>query len=161
MANAVPFEAVALRDAVEGDVAALVSLLRRSWLVTWAPALPFEAVQAFTAADPARLYAESMWPHFLLAMLNGALAGMAQVADDRLENLHVDPDIWGRGVGSRLLEAAEHQIARTHFLARLEVRAFNRRARAFYGRRGWVEMRCYPETECGSPVENVEMQKAF
>lgn len=152
---------IVLRDGTEDDVAALVRLLRRSWLVAWAPELPFGAVQAFAAADPARSHAESMWPHFLVAVLDGALAGMVHVADDQVESLHVDPDVWGGGVGSKLLGAAERQVARSHPLARLEVRAFNKRARAFYKRRGWVEVREYPGTECGSPVVTIEMQKAF
>jgi hypothetical protein len=60
-----------------------------------------------------------------------------------------------------LLHAAEQQIARSYAVARLEVRSFNTRALTFYARRGWVEVRRYPGTECDSPVENVEMQKTL
>ena len=155
-----PADTIALRDGILDDVAALVRLLRRSWLVTWAPELPFEAVQAFAAADPARLHAEAMWRHFVVATLDGALVGMVQATGDQVESLHVDPDAWDRGIGSRLLDVAERQIARFHSLARLEVRAFNGRARAFYKRRGWVEVRRYQGTECGSAVESIEMRKA-
>ena len=98
---------------------------------------------------------------FSSATLDGALIGMVQILEDQVESLHVDPDVWNRGVGSKLLDAAECQIARLYPLARLEVRAFNKRARTFYKRHGWVEMRRYPGTECGSPVENIEMQKAL
>ena len=50
---------ITIRPAEELDIPKLVRLLRRSWLVTWAPELPWEAVQAFAAADPARLHAET------------------------------------------------------------------------------------------------------
>lgn len=152
---------IVLRDGTEDDVSALVRLLRRSWLVSWAPELPFEAVQAFAKADPARLYTEAMWSHFLVATLDGALVGMVQTLEDQVESLHIDPDVWNRGIGSKLLNAAECRIARLYPLARLEVRAFNKRACAFYKRHGWVEMRRYPGMECGSPVESIEMQKAL
>lgn len=138
---------------------ALVRLLRRSWLVAWAPELPFEAVQVFAAVDPARLHAEIDWRSFTIAVCDGVLLGMFQTDDDWLQSLHVDPGHWNAGVGMTLLDAAEARIARAHQLARLEVRSFNTRARAFYSRRGWKEVRRYPGTECGSPVENIEMQK--
>ncbi|MCJ2075535.1 hypothetical protein MKK68_07685, partial [Methylobacterium sp. E-016] len=69
---------------------ALVRLLRRSWLVTWAPELPFEAVQAFAAFDPARLQAENEWRSFIVAVRGDVLVGMMQVGDDQITDLHVD-----------------------------------------------------------------------
>jgi ribosomal protein S18 acetylase RimI-like enzyme len=80
---------------------------------------------------------------------------------DVVNELDVDPACWNGGVGSTLLHAAEQQIARSYAIARLEVRSFNTRALTFYARRGWVEVRRYPGTECDSPVENVEMQKTL
>jgi ribosomal protein S18 acetylase RimI-like enzyme len=152
---------IIIRPAEEYDVPALVRLLRRSWLVTWAPELPFEAVRVFAAADPARSHAETAWRSFVVATRSGMLVGMVQTDRDVIDALEVDPACWNGGVGSTLLHAAERQIARSYAVARLEVRSFNTRALAFYARRGWVEVRRYPGTECGSPVENVEMQKTF
>jgi GNAT superfamily N-acetyltransferase len=150
---------ILLRQATERDVPALVRLLRRSWLVTWAPELPFEALQVFAVADPARSHAETMWPSFLVAVIDDVVMGLVHVAEDCVEDLHVDPQAWGNGIGSRLMDHAEHQVRQAHRSARLELRAFNERARVFYERRGWVEQRRYPGTECGSPVENIEMRK--
>lgn len=152
-------ERMILRPAEESDVPALVRLLRRSWLVTWAPELPFEAVQTFASFDPARLHAENQWRSFIVAIRDDVLIGMMQVEDDQIADLHVDPAFWNEGAGSKLLDAAERQAARIHHVVRLEVRAFNSRARAFYARHGRREVRSYPGMECGSPVENVEMQK--
>lgn len=153
-------QSVILRPAEETDVPALVRLLRRSWLVAWAPELPFEAVQAFASFDPARLHAENEWRTFVVAVRDDVLIGMMQVEGNQIVNLHVDPAYWNGGAGSRLLDAAERQAADAHASMRLEVRSFNTRARAFYAHRGWREVHSYPGTECGSPVENVEMQKA-
>lgn len=86
---------------------------------------------------------------------------MMQVDGDRIIDLHVDPACWHGGVGSRLLEAGEQQIARSYPAARLEVRSFNTRARAFYAHRGWAEVRRYLDMECGSPVETVELLRTL
>jgi ribosomal protein S18 acetylase RimI-like enzyme len=152
---------IVIRSAEEQDVPALVRLLRRSWLVAWAPELPFEAVQVFAAADPMRSHAETAWRGFVVATRGGMLVGMVQTDRDVVNELDVDPACWNGGVGSTLLHAAEQQIARSYAVARLEVRSFNTRALTFYARRGWVEVRRYPGTECDSPVENVEMQKTL
>jgi ribosomal protein S18 acetylase RimI-like enzyme len=152
---------IVIRSAEEHDVPALVRLGRRSWLVASAPELPFEAVQVFAAADPARSYGETTWRSFVFATRGGVLVGMVQTDRDVIANLDVDPACWNGGVGSTLLHSAERQIARSYAAARLEVRSFNTRALAFYARRGWVEVRRYPGTECYSPIENVEMQKTL
>ena len=49
-----------IRSAKEAKISALTSLLRRSWLTTWAPELPFAAVERFAADDPAGGYAENI-----------------------------------------------------------------------------------------------------
>lgn len=152
---------IVIRSAVEEDVPALVRLLRRSWLVAWAPELPFEAVQAFAAVDPARLHAESEWRSFMIASRGNELLGMFQTDRDLLQSLHVDHSHWNTGVGAKLLDSAEEEIGRAHRLARLEVRSFNARAQTFYSHRGWREVRRYRGIECASPVENIEMQKSL
>ena len=152
---------IIIRSAEEQDVPSLVRLIRRSWLVVWAPELPFEAVQAFAAVDPARLHAEAEWRSFVVASRDSELLGIFQTDRDMLKFLHVDPSHWNTGIGSKLLNAAEGEIVCTHTVARLEVRSFNTRAQVFYARRGWSEVRRYLGTECGSPVENIEMQKSL
>src|SRR5580704_18240524 len=143
---------IVIRSAEEQDVPALIRLLRRSWLVAWAPELPFEAVQVFAATDPARSHAETAWRSFVVATRNGMLVGMVQTDRDVIDALDVEPACWKAGVGSTLLHAAERQIARSYAVARLEVRSFNTRALTFYARRGWVEVRRHPGTECDSAV---------
>lgn len=148
-----------IRPAVEGDIPALIRLLQRSWLVTWAPEVPFYAVQTFAALDPVPAVVEARWPIMWVATVGGSLAGRVDVDGDRLENIEVDPALWRQGIGPKLLAHGENLIAGSHAVAFLEVRAFNARAVRFYRRHGWEEVRRYPGTECGAPVENIEMRK--
>ncbi len=127
--------------------------------MVWAPELPFAAVQAFAAADPATDHVQTMWNCFVVATVEAVIVGMVHVAGDRVEDLHVDYGAWDAGVGSQLMEHAECEIGKHHATARLEVRAFNKRAIVFYQHRGWFEFNRYPGYECGSPIENIEMHK--
>lgn len=148
-----------LRAAQAADHPALVTLLRRSWLTTWAPELPFTAVQRFAAEDPASAYVAQMAEAFLVAERAGTVAGMAHAMGDLLAALHVDPAAQGQGIGTALLRAAEERIGAGHAEARLEVLEFNARARAFYRRQGWVEAGFSAGEECGAPVRVVAMRK--
>lgn len=59
-----------------------------------------------------------------------------------VENLYVEPDVRGEGVGASLLSAAESALAsRGVEVVSLEVLAANERARAFYDREGYGEHR--------------------
>jgi ribosomal protein S18 acetylase RimI-like enzyme len=150
-----------IRSAAEGDVPALITLLRRSWLTTWAPELPFAAVQRFAAIDPARQYAESMWREFIVAEDCGAIVGMFHVEGNCLNSIQLDPMRNRQGIGSRLMDEIERRISADHPEARLEVRSFNTGAIQFYKQRGWSERRRYQGKECGEPVETIEMIKVF
>lgn len=148
-----------IRRAEEADIAELTRLLRRSWLRHWAPELPFSAVQSFAAEDPAASYASAMWAEFMVAEADGRVVGMCHVMDDLIASLHVDPAWHGQGIGSRLMEWAEAEVASRFPTARLEVLSFNQQAIAFYERRGWGERRRFCSIECGAEVEAIEMVK--
>jgi ribosomal protein S18 acetylase RimI-like enzyme len=154
-----------LRSPVQADLPALISLLQRSWLTTWAPELSFATVQRFAVEDPARHYAESMWSEFIVAQDgaddDGALVGMFHVEGNCLNAIHLDPKRKRQGIGSRLMDEIERQISAQHPEARLEVRAFNTGAIEFYQQRGWTERRRYQAKECGEPVQTLEMVKVF
>jgi ribosomal protein S18 acetylase RimI-like enzyme len=150
-----------LRPAHETDVAALQSLLRRSWLATWAPDLAFETVQRFAATDPAGNYAQSKWQEFVVADEAGVLLGMFHVEGDHLHAIHLDPRHKRRKLGTLLMDDVERRIARDHAQAMLEARSFNTGAIAFYEQRGWTRRRVYMGDECGQPCETVEMVKVL
>ena len=65
----------------------------------------------------------------IVAELDGSVAGFAAVVGGELDGLFVEPDLWGRGIGRVLVEAATHE-ARSKGLA-LTVIA-SPRARGFY-----------------------------
>lgn len=63
-----------------------------------------------------------------------------------IENLYVEPDARGEGIGSELLAAAERELAaRSVDVVSLEVLAANDRARDFYDRAGYDDHRVVME----------------
>jgi len=150
-----------IRPAHETDIAPLITLLRRSWLTTWAPEVPFSAVQAFAAYDPARAFAETKWKELTIVEIDDAVAGVLHIEENWIRLIELAPELKRRGIGSRLMDEAEQRIREDYSEARLEVRAFNTGALAFYRQRGWIETRRYEGTECGAPVETVEMVKTL
>jgi GNAT superfamily N-acetyltransferase len=80
----------------------------------------------------------------IVAEVDGEIAGFAAVVGGELDGLFVEPDLWGRGIGRVLADAAAHE-ARSRGLA-LQVIA-NPRARWFY-------------EHCGFSVEG-EVQTRF
>jgi len=71
----------------------------------------------------------------LVAELGGRIAGFAAVIAGELDGLFVEPDLWGRGIGTALIEAAAHE-ARIQGLS-LTVTA-NSTARLFYEKCGFT-----------------------
>jgi len=45
----------------------------------------------------------------IVAELDSELAGFAAVVGGELDGLFVEPDLWGRGIGKALLDAATHE----------------------------------------------------
>lgn len=148
-----------IRPANETDIAALTTLLRRSWLATWAPEVPFAAVQWFAAHDPARQLAETKWHHLTVADIDGAVVGVLRLEANWVRSIELAPELKRRRIGSELMDEAERRIRKGYPEARLDVRAFNAAAIEFYKQRGWTESRHYEGTECGAPLETIEMVK--
>jgi GNAT superfamily N-acetyltransferase len=45
----------------------------------------------------------------IVAELDGHVAGFAALVGGELDGLFVEPDLWGRGIGRALIDAAAHQ----------------------------------------------------
>ena len=65
----------------------------------------------------------------IVAEFNGEVAGFAAVVGGELDGLFVEPDLWGRGIGRALIDAATHE-ARDRGLALTVIT--NPSARRFY-----------------------------
>lgn len=65
----------------------------------------------------------------IVAELDGQIVGFAAVVGGELDGLFVEPDLWGRGIGRALADAATHEARRRGLT--LKVIA-NPRARRFY-----------------------------
>lgn len=102
-----------------------------------------------------------MWREFAVAEVGGELVGMFHLQDNCLNAIHLDPKCKRQGIGSRLMDEAERRIASRHREARLEVRAFNKAAIAFYEKRGWMARRTYQGDECGEQIDTIEMTKTL
>jgi GNAT superfamily N-acetyltransferase len=100
------------------------------------------------------------WSLAWIAIEGDVLCGVALTCNDWLEDLWVARGWRDRGVGTKLLETAEREIAeRRHHVAHLSVIAFNTAARRFYARHGWTEHRAYLSDV--HRVEKIEMTKAL
>jgi len=147
---------IALRFAGPSDALCIGVLATQVFLDTYAtdgirPSLAREVQQHLSADAIARLLADPATV-FIVAERTGHLIGFAQVTIDatheragpeatvELDRLYVQRTFAGKGVGTMLLERSE-EVARAHGAGSLWLTAWvgNRRALAFYARRGYVD----------------------
>lgn len=146
-------ERVVIRTTDEQDVPALERLLRRSWLTTWAPELPFAAVQTFARDDIAGAYARACWCDMHVLEQEGALVGMVHLAENLVGALHIDPAHKGKRLGTQLMSFAESEIKKAgHARCELDVIDFNTGAQAFYRKRGYRKISTFSGEEAGTTV---------
>lgn len=143
-----------IRTARPDDRAAVEALLETSWLTHWAPHVEPHSIERFKREQPVTGYVETYIEQFVLAERAGVIAGMYHLEGDMLQAIHVHVLFIGSGVGRALMDHAEASGAR-----RLDVRAFNSRARAFYERRGWRAVAEIADTEMGTPVRSIQMER--
>jgi GNAT superfamily N-acetyltransferase len=112
--------------------------------------LPDAYLDGLRAEDRARRYTfestEPDRPQTIVAEVGDAILGFATTmpAQDvpgagELAALHVDPSVWGRGIGTALIAAARARLVDQGFgTAILWLLAGNRRAERFYLADGWL-----------------------
>jgi ribosomal protein S18 acetylase RimI-like enzyme len=129
-----------IRLAVPGDELAVARIHVRAWQHGYRGLLPDAYLDSLRAEDRAARYTFGVAsaPITSVALAASAIVGFVTIKDDELAALHVDPDAWRRGIGSRLLAHARTQLASSGMTrAWLHVLAGNARARRFYERDGW------------------------
>lgn len=144
---------VSIRMARSADRAALEMLLDTSWRTHWGPYVEPHSVERFDRERPVIGYVETYIDALTVAERDGVIAGMYHLAGDMLHAIHAHPIFIGTGVGRALMAHAEEGGAR-----RLDVRAFNTRAREFYERRGWRAVAEMEASEMGTPVRTILME---
>jgi ribosomal protein S18 acetylase RimI-like enzyme len=90
----------------------------------------------------------------------GTVVGLVHWRDDFIHALHVRSSAARRGVGARLMDRAEAEIAKAGSKqARLETDTFNQRSQAFYRARGYEEAGRYPDEEWNSGLTTLLLIK--
>jgi ribosomal protein S18 acetylase RimI-like enzyme len=119
------------------ELAAVVALWRRAR----EQAMPvLEARMAHSQQDDLRFFTERVAREHevFVAVREGRPVGLLALAPGRVEQLHVDPPAQEQGVGTALLDLAKR---RSPAGLSLFTHQANRRARAFYERRGFRMLR--------------------
>jgi ribosomal protein S18 acetylase RimI-like enzyme len=97
------------------------------------------------------------------ALLPDGSADLDPVVVGHLWAINLEPEAWGRGIGSALLgEATARLAARGHAEAILWVLATNERARRFYEREGWAaDGAAMTGEKDGVPLDEVRYRRAL
>jgi ribosomal protein S18 acetylase RimI-like enzyme len=137
-----------LRPFRPADAPALVAILRETFADTWAPQMSAERVAAHGIADKSAGYVREKGAAFLIAEIDGVVAGFVHWEAGFVNALHIAASMRRRGVGRALMEAAEAAMrAAGETRARLETDTFNVGSQALYRSLGYAEIDRYPDEE--------------
>lgn len=157
-----PTAPVTLRRAQSTDAAALAAILHDTFESTWLPNITPAAVQGFRNEDRPAAYVAGRGLEFWVAERRDQVVGFVDWQDDFVNALHVRSGHARTGVGARLMDKAEGEIAGAGFAAaRLETDTFNTRSRAFYAARGYREASRYPDEAWNSGLTTILLVKAL
>ncbi|MCP4381737.1 MAG: GNAT family N-acetyltransferase [Hyphomicrobiales bacterium] len=123
-------------------------------MTTWAPHCPPDAVERFKQLDPASQILADTLGEIEIVCLGQEIVGALHRIAHTLKDIHVAPKFQRRGIGTAMMDYAE-----ARGVTRLEVRAFNRGAIAFYEERGWVRVDSFDATEMGAPAVTYEYRR--
>lgn len=151
-----------LRAARREDMADLRSILDDTFESTWRPHITRTAAQTYIQEEKAATYVNERWHLFWVAEIAEKAVGFIDWADDFVDALHVHSAHARQGIGRRLLDHAEMQIASANFaMTRLETDTFNYASQAFYKARGYLEVDRYPDHEWNSGLTTILFVKVL
>lgn len=122
---------------------------KASLLETYEPFLGRAAVEAFIADGQVERYFEEHWRDATVATYAGEIVGVAVLMGALLELIWIRAESRSQGVGTALLKAVESKAAAESGVLTLDVWEVNRRAVAFYERRGFLVVATTEEHETG------------
>ncbi len=128
---------IAVRNAVEEDVPALVEIGVRAW----EHAVADLQVRSNHAGDAFRQFLANRWLRVSVAEYDGHVAGWAarEALDDEISDLWIFPAQQRRGLGAALLAAMEAEIvAGGYEAAKLQTHARNLAAVSFFRKHGYA-----------------------
>jgi GNAT superfamily N-acetyltransferase len=137
-----------IRAARPADTEALVEVFRAAGAAAWSHILP-----AGVLGDNVFPEAQARLASALVAEQDGDVVGFAVARDGELDMLYTHPQVWGRGVGRALMDAALARLREEgNDEAALWTEERNERPRRVYERYGWrtdgtVRVRDYHGTE--------------
>jgi ribosomal protein S18 acetylase RimI-like enzyme len=153
---------IQLRPARSADAAALRAILHDTFNSTWRPNVTAQAGAAFLSEDRPAAFVAERGLAFWVAEREGEVVGLVHWQEDFVHALHVLAAHARTGVGARLMDHAEAEIAQAGFTAaRLETDTFNQPSQAFYAARGYREAGRYPDTEWNSGLTTILLVKAL
>lgn len=149
-----------LRPARQSDKQALIDLLHATWRTAFGPHLPAAATTNFFEKKIVEAYVDRDWPKIVVAEIDGIIGGLAHLEDRLIATLHVAPNLWGHGIGRKLLRHVEHEaVVRGHRAVALQVEDFNARAIALYRHAGYLEIARRPDREFGTDGKSITMAR--
>lgn len=153
---------VMVRRAREADFPDLKRILRETFESTWQPEITPEAARRYLETDVGGRFVDEQGLNFLVAIVDGEVAGLVSWRDDFIDALHVAARHQRLGVGRALMIEAEKAIrAAGQTQVRLETDSFNKQSQAFYNALGYEEKDRYPDLEWKSDLTTVLFEKKF
>lgn len=153
---------VVVRRATEVDFPDLKRILSETFASTWQPEITAEAAQRYLDTDVGGRFVDEQGLDFLVATVDGEVAGLVSWQDDFIDALHVSTRQQRLGVGRALMEEAEKAIrAAGQTQVRLETDSFNQQSQGFYKALGYEEKGRYPDLEWESDLTTVLFEKKF
>jgi len=151
-----------VRAARSSDAGALITILFDTFESTWLPNITRGAAQTFRDENRPAVYVGERGLKFWVAEREGEVVGFVDWEGDFVNALHVRSSRARSGVGKKLMDKAEAEIAKAGFAAaRLETDTFNRRSQAFYASRGYQEVDRYPDREWNSGLTTILLAKTL
>ena len=161
---------ISIRLAEVGDAPIVADLHVRSWQEAYRQILPAEFLDSLDVAQRTDFWRRSLDDGVqVLVAEEDQVIGFCHAGESRDEgwgeiySIYVDPDHWGRGVGSHLMAAGVTRLLGLGFdEALLWVLEDNQSARRFYESKGWVLSKRFQVLEIGgTPVTEVRYETSL